>query len=360
MPSAARGSVRGCTLAWVLATLGTMKTRTVFILGAGSSEPYGITTGKTLPGKVADAVAAIGSQAEITYSHPRNGGASFSLSRVDSTLLANRIRRSRTPTIDTFIDACSEEEAGRIVQGMISVIWQEKTDAAKRTERKDGDWLSWLYHTILSQRLEEFAKNQIVFVSFNYDRLPRLLLATMMANTYAYGVKQSWLTVGQEVATVNGRAFQRFQHLNGSILHEPRADEQERVLDPAYALNDLRAATKNIRPMGGHPSEKELSDLRELWGWAERICFLGLGYHDELMRQLGLTREFIDMLIRDGKFVGGTGYELGDLERRAVRARVGPSFQLAPSYEDCIAFLQREVRSDEEVAALREGMNFAE
>lgn len=326
-----------------------MKTRTVFILGAGSSAPYGLPTGGELAREVAGAVAAIGGreakQAIIDHEGDTDGILEERYAG-EAARLADRICRSQTETIDDYIVAQAPTDAARITQGMIDVLWQKETDSARANAAPtEGNWIAWLYHNRLLKQKEMFAKNQVVFVSFNYDRLPRLFMATMMANLYQTSIQDCWEAVGGQVLCTGAR-YRRFVHPHGVINHEPVADPGGATLNAGYHPESSEHASDGIRIMGDN---RDLNPwfYDNLWAWAERICFLGLGYHETLMQRIGMTHEKITTLAQSGKYVGGTGYKLTPLQREAVMARASDNFQLGPADQDCLAYLQHALRDVE-------------
>ncbi len=336
-----------------------MKTRTVFILGAGSSAPYGLPMAEALVDDVAMAVAAIGSDAATKVIADEGGDVDGILQdRIEgeAARIAERIRRSRADTIDEFIADCRKDEARDIIHGMIDVIWQAESEIARTTDRpKDGgDWIAWLYNNRLLRHPVEFARNNIVFVSFNYERLPRLILSTMMANRYSQSVGACWAAVGKQ-ANILSIDYDRFIHPYGYIECEPRPDPGSTFLDCRYSRDDLKQVCEGIEIMGREPTQEELRFFTNLWMRSERIYFLGLGYHESMLRRIGMTADMITTLIQSGRIVCGTGYGLTTLQRAEVEARMGRSFGLAASGMDCLTFLQGELRDSEWTAEERQG-----
>lgn len=326
-----------------------MQTKTVFVLGAGSSDPYDLPWGGTLAKEVAEAVHQIGVR-NADIASKRHSSTRTAIIRRDvagpAIRIANRIRRSRTETIDAYIAAQPPEERGRITRGMIDVLW--KREGEKATTAKppaEGDWIAWLYHNRLRTRIEEFQQNNVVFVSFNYERLPRFILATMISNLYSSQILECWQSLNADFKE-GAYSFPRFIHPYGAIQSNPRVCEDPSTLDNRYNRDDLVAACEGIRIMGDD-EENDPINYSALWQWAERVFCLGLGYHDELMKRIGLTRQKITSLTKRGRRIGGTGYKLTRLQRQSVRTRLGEDFQLGPPEQDCLVFLQHELANDE-------------
>lgn len=328
-----------------------MNRLTVFVLGAGSSAPYGLPLADKLADGFAESVGALGiMRAErLPQQIPGNRGTMAMQEAKRKTLaLSNRIRRSRTETIDAFIADAPEIDSTLLTHAMIDVLWDKENDVAKQPERlKDGgDWIAWLYNNRLKRKPDEFVHNKAVFVSFNYDRLPRILLSTMMANRYRIDIGACWEKVGRQVVSEDGTNYDRFIHVHGSISTDPIPSTNEPFLNCQYSRENLEAASDGIT-IPGIASQADPSDahnLAGLWRRAKRIYFLGFGYHQSLLDELFIDDDLVTTLDAHNTLVAGTAYKFTGLQREAVKIRLGNAFFLADSEHDNLVFLQHRLK----------------
>lgn len=304
-----------------------MKQATIFILGAGASVDYGLPTGIDLTKKI------------IQDLEEQEAGFGKKLARV--------LRRSRTPTIDHFV-RLNEQYSPFIREAMAKTLWSMEQAALDPEGLPPSDWISWLYHSRLIQDPECFVDNEFVFLSFNYDRLPQALLATMMANTFDKKCDDCLESVLKS-SSVWGKV-DRFVHLHGALNTQL---VHGRVKDPANrhsAINNFLTNGCGHIDIGGDTLARGMVaigdpcntqvNFHELYANAERVYLLGMGYHPENLERVGLTARMCQMLGERLKFFGGTGYGIIDDERERVNSVMGSGFVLGGPGQDCLAFLQ--------------------
>ncbi|MEM1183856.1 MAG: hypothetical protein AAGI53_02535 [Planctomycetota bacterium] len=246
--------------------------RTLFVLGAGSSAGYGLPLGTELLDRV------------IHTLKTRNSlkiGATSEVAPIRA--LGRRLERSRCPTIDSFLRHVHNRDDYLAAIG--DVIWKDETEAITNhgiAKNSNEDWISWLYHNRLHQNPSQFAKNPVAFISFNYDRLPQALMATMMRNIFSCSPKEAVDAVTSKVDQLD-----RFHHIHGSLdLHLVKlggTDEYDLgVVGSPYEANfpDDRFAA-NLQTM--YDPNDQATKLKEYFKWAECVIFLGLGFHQEML-----------------------------------------------------------------------------
>lgn len=263
--------------------------------------------------------------------------------RQDRREVADTLLRSRCATIDHFL-AANPDKREAVIPHMVKVLWRLEHSVAARTTPFDDDWLACLYHDYLFSSPEDFEHNQLVVISFNYDRLPRLLMATMMANRFGHPVGSSWEAVQQECTTRGGNTFRRFDHVYGNISIVPRANEQNKCLDCRFAEGDLAKASSGIVTMWQRDSRISVhlrkQWLSSLWDWAERIIFLGFGYHEENLQTLCLGEGTLARVASKKRFVGGTAYRATARQLGRLTEMAGTNFVLGSPDARCTDFLQ--------------------
>ena len=331
-----------------------MDNLTVFVLGAGASAPYGLPLGDRLADRVAEKVVQIGigrAEARDTYISAAHARVAMAEDKQKARELSNRILRSRTETIDAFIADAPEDEFELLKDAMIDVLWDKEDYVAERPERpeKGGDWIAWLYNNRLKREPDAFVHDKSVFVSFNYDRLPRLLISIMMANRYKRDIMECWETVGKDVTAEDGTLYDRFTHVHGSISIDPVPNANEPFLNCRDSQMKLEAASAGIN-IPGVASQADLPDkeyLTGLWKRAKRIFFLGFGYHQSLLDELFFDADLVNTVLFNGTRVSGTAFEFTNLQRAAVTTRLGTNFVLGDDKHDNLVFLQNRLYDDD-------------
>jgi hypothetical protein len=315
-----------------------MDTNTLLVIGAGASSSYGLPLGRGLVENVATTVRNL--------PVPKDSMARFVTDVAadrDRHLLsiAQRLKRSRAPTIDAFIR--DQKDRRLLVEAMADAIWAAEDRSLMHDQNRDDDWIAWLYHSRLHRRPADFPKNQLAFASFNYDRLPKAIMAAMMAHLFDENLEACLGQVGSEVAG----AGERFWYVHGA-LSAPLAG------GPGTGTNDDRRIRSHHRGRllpnqvcadivtlyDKEPEAGIASRFRSLIQWADRIVFLGIGYHQEMLDRLnagfpGGAKEWVPQKA----FVGGTAFGLERPMRKRIETWAGPSFVLGEPDQNCTAFL---------------------
>lgn len=149
-------------------------TKTVFVLGAGASHPFGLPLGIGLRdwvlvnfnGKTGDAV------------HLYNT-TEFTEQQVGTFVSA--LRYSGLQSVDAFLERRPEfMEVGKAIMA-IEMVLRENHDVLWR---EGSNWMLYLYSAMIGNSLEEFGQNEVSFITFNYDRTVEHFLATSVGNSF--------------------------------------------------------------------------------------------------------------------------------------------------------------------------------
>ncbi len=146
--------------------------RTVFVLGAGASKPFGFPTGAELYQNVVDNLVE-GPHRDFLQTE-----AGYSAS--DIKAFRNALFRSGKNSVDAFLEHRPEfMDIGKAAIARMLVL-REVEDALFRAQ---DNWLRYAYER-LSASFEQFGSNPMSFVTFNYDRSVEHFLFTAIQNTY--------------------------------------------------------------------------------------------------------------------------------------------------------------------------------
>ncbi len=278
---------------------------TVLVLGAGASNPYGYPTGKNLKKTIIEDLVRNGSKMrDLLINHQ---------AKSEKEIIAFRkaLMRSGQASIDAFLEHQPHYiEIGKLV---ITVALAEKENLDDMFAR--GDWYEHLFRN-LDNSFEDFEKNNLSIITFNYDRSIETYLFNALK--YSYGKRE------EDVA----RALSAIPiiHLHGQIGNLPWQND---LSNRDYGNSDenfkLKTSSEGIRII--HEADVEKSDnfnkAKELLKNANQIYFLGFGYHSENVRRLGI----LDM-DTSGKVVTGTCLHMTGREATDTMTRCSDKINL--------------------------------
>ena len=227
----------------------------------------------------------------------------------------------------------------------------------------DFGWYEYLWHKMTENvnSIEEFKKNRITVITFNYDRsLEFYLFRALQSKFGKHDAEIADVFAEIEIKHVYGRLApfyweQNYLNLNSGLSEEDLAmacndfspwepsvlfriwgdvgthgmdkrdfDSNRSVLTEQArseivnrfidAANDIKIYSEVI---GAHKSDEYLKDLNT----AKRIYFLGFGYHEQNLLALGLK----DKVLLESVAIFGTAYNMSDGEMETKRKRISQS-----------------------------------
>jgi hypothetical protein len=311
---------------------------TLFVIGAGASAGYNLPLGSELVGEIVDSL----SQSTLPPGSLDHGDLLAESIHQDSMrTLAHRVRESRSPTIDAFLRHAPDRDA--LLNAMASVIWRAEDKALQYDKKATDDWISWLYHNRLEQHPDNFQQNSFAVLSFNYDRLPQAIFATMMCNLFGHSSKKCLEVVQQELTG----DLPRFTHVHGCIspplttsLVGNEADLEK--IRSNFVEGVAGSNCSDLRTMFDPPNEEMKKEVANLVCWADRVIFLGIGYHQQMLDLFNIQgMSGVQPWMIHARFFGGTamGLDRGTLGR--LSSWGGDKFVRGDPDENCTAFLAR-------------------
>ena len=148
--------------------------KTVFVLGAGASQPYGFPVGVVLFDEVVEKFAVSGAY----MTHVTNC-TKFTETQIKE--FVRQLRQSGMPSADAFLERRPEfGDLGKVLMAT-ALILCERFDVLW-----NHDWMRYVYERMVAgaETLEAFCENDVSFVTFNYDRSLETFLVTSLMNTY--------------------------------------------------------------------------------------------------------------------------------------------------------------------------------
>jgi len=261
--------------------------RTVFILGAGASAPYGFPTSDGLRKKF------------ITEAGQRLGGLkNRDLNREGyvnvGKKLALKFKNSNVNSIDRFLNDQDEDE---IIFGKILIMafirdCEKHSKFAEDIENPAFDWYKQFYNHLIRgiKSFDELSFKNFTIITFNYDRSFEYFLYLSIRNTYH--IKK----VSDEKIMNLMRALD-IQHVYGKVnkmIWESEGiydeDNTRRVYcEMPFDYHDLYTRLDNIKIIS--EVKHESFNYKKIIENAEEVYFLGFGFLEENMEILGAPFE---------------------------------------------------------------------
>lgn len=265
---------------------------TVLILGAGASKPYGFPLGKELVDKVLR-LFEDETNDEIFYL--------LGFEKQARLEFKEALLYSSRNSVDAFLEHRFEFiEIGKAAIAMC-LIPNEATDRLYNTD----NWYRYLFNK-MNTSFDEFQKNKISFVTFNYDRSLEHYLFTSLKSAYGKSDQECSEKLNQF----------NIIHLHGSLSKLPwqGAAELVRPYKPDITVEGLKLAASQIKIIHEDISNNpEFEAAQLLFESAKRIYFLGFGYDGTNINRLGIKKYIT------GKSMMGTALGFTDFEIEEIR-----------------------------------------
>jgi hypothetical protein len=308
--------------------------RTVFILGAGASCPYGYPSAARLRELIC---VNVGFMDHYRASLKNAGVPVEQISRFRDTF-----KRSHVRSIDLFLSMNpklailgkyiiafemlrSEKESSFAEDAKRQQEYREQCRSSEYRNKRDylwgttdfigGDWYSYFYGRIIDRVvgqtvLPDFSGNELAFITFNYDRSLEHFLHESLSNLFGEVPEDDIVRCLNQLKIV---------HIYGQIAPLKWQDSGGGVDYRPQQVDDLllERAAANLKTIYEQKASPELGEAREIIAQAERIFLLGFGYAPENMDVLGLPA-----VIAPECQVYGTAYGLIEEERDRVCASV--------------------------------------
>lgn len=290
-----------------------IRSRTVIVLGAGASKPYGFPTGPELRHDLVTRILARPKEAEKAKLAGRAKPRLYEYYEIltahshNSSLLdecQKALSRSWATSVDMFMSTQRPEIRVVCKAAIVLAIAEaESTEDGLFFAPPNVDWFRYLWRYLHKgcKTLQQFRDlNSLAFVTFNYDRTLEWSLANAVMYAYGTGFDEALKAIPRivhfygDLGLISERRYGAPPDLDGL----PRATERILVVDESENL------TKNM------------ANARELLRQAERVLFLGFGYDETNMRLLGMTSG--DRVLPGTTECYGTVFGLQDAEAQTA------------------------------------------
>jgi hypothetical protein len=298
-----------------------IKTKIVFVLGAGASNPYELPLGNELYTAVIQDFSRNSEIREIRNEFFNT--TPFNQTHVDNFI--NALKFSGFRSVDAFLEKREEFiEIGKAIMA-IELLKRESHEVLWAV----GNWMQYMYERLTADTLEEFGRNTVSFVTYNYDRTLEHFLHTSLMNTYGKGEEECKAALSH-IDII---------HLHGRLGYLPWQRQRDTI---PFALKDITpqivtACQREIHIVHENIEDRntEFNVARRLLCEAQRIYFMGFGYARQNIDRLNLGE--LKPAIAEG-----TAFGLTEREQATIKSQISSSGGLNVTLHDmkCLEFLR--------------------
>jgi hypothetical protein len=266
---------------------------TTLILGAGASAPFGFPTGNELKQKVL----------ALDNTHVQFG--LFPQIHVESFKRA--LSKSGKTSVDAFLE--HRPEFIDIGKRAIAIILIEFENEDGLFSHNENNWYEYLFNQ-LNTKFDDFDKNKLSILTFNYDRSLEHYLYTCLLNAYGKSVDEC----AKKLRSIP------IVHLHGDLGELPYLFGTNSMRPYSTKLSDgtVGIASQRIKIIHeGMANDPQFAQAQKILSESQHICFLGFGYHHLNIKRLGFkdTGSYAYRATLWGSTKGFTYEELNHLSR---------------------------------------------
>jgi hypothetical protein len=289
--------------------------KTVLVLGAGASEPFGFPTGIQLSQQVYEKL-----EPPHTAHHWLTGLCGYTVDQVAQ--FRRSFFLSGKNSVDAFLEYRDDYmQIGKAAMAAILIPYEHEWHLF----RYDQGWLRYLFNN-LNTSFEDFGKNELSIITFNYDRTVEHFIFTALKNTYNK-TDDEVRAVVEQIPII---------HLHGRLGFLPWQGGRSRAYGVEVDKHALDVSIENIKII--HEDIKGRDDdftmAKALLDAADQILFMGFGYNKTNMDRLEIGK------IAQGK-AWGTNVGLGNRELGNILTNCGSRIQFFDG--DCLEIIRERV-----------------
>ena len=238
------------------------------------------------------------------------------------------LSKADMPSVDLFLEHRTEfMTIGKLsIVLTLSLFEQEKKLFDPTIKGKS--WYEYLWNKLNDAHFEEFDKNQLAIITFNYDRSFEHYLFTVMQGLY----NKSDQEIVEKLSTIP------IIHVHGRLGVLPW---QDGVIKRRYDAGIFYDQTKDLSDQIKVLSESvdrspEFDEAFRILSSAKKICFLGFGYNNKNLQRLRIKSINVSMV----KPIG-SAYRLGMTQKAEIRADWPIKF--FSSFNEILEFLKNNI-----------------
>jgi len=301
-----------------------IKTPTLFILGAGASAPFGYPTGGKLRNEICSSLN-VNRLIKLLNSAPSLNPLAFRSEDLVKKFVGD-FHSSGSYSIDAFLERRKEYMA--IGKKAIAMILKRYETTSNLFEQQEN-WYMYLFNRIKNCSFNDFGKNKISFITFNYDLSLEQFISKSLQSFYG---KQegSVRQILQNIPIV---------HLYGKINSDPYDEADSNLLK---VISNAEKNLKLIKDERTNENEgknitEEFQKAHSLIEKAENIYFLGFGFDETNLERLNIR-------LMKNKNIRYTAKGIEDSRELWIHkqfSEAGANQNLYSTPIDCIGILQK-------------------
>jgi len=272
--------------------------KTVLVLGAGASKPYSFPTGT-----------------ELIF-HIANDFSSPNAVRVEKIMpheyrhFVDELRKAQPYSIDEFLENHpSLANIGKKAIAMHLLPSEYASQAQMEDISKKDHWYRYL-KAAMNAPFSLWGQNQLRIITFNYDRSLEYYLFRAVKGSYE-GVDDA-----EYAKTLNQISILHVYGRLGSLDWQSQGSVVRYGNEPDYSAEEIEDASRGIKVLHDGTDDEVLSNFiqaQEWLEWADRVLFLGFGFHEDNAKRLNLAK-----VLRPTQTISGTSYGLDNTRRSQV------------------------------------------
>jgi hypothetical protein len=304
-----------------------------FIIGAGASKTYNFPTGNELivllRETISDRYGDTTKQFLKSNLGISNKTLNYFIEKCNSSMFS----------IDRFLSSHPDSnEILNLGKFLITktLLLKQHEFISVQDQKRDGAWIEYLLSKLYVQanyKIDEFIKQQVYFVTFNYDMLLELYI-------WKFIYTNTNLTKDEAQEQANKIFKTRIVHIHGQIAKSNYSEIG------VHASNDVALLNMNgIQILTETSSQDVLQSANDMISKSVEINFLGFGYLFDNLDKLEIPKlrdQYNDRIIR-GTSYGLRGAEINDIKNYFNR-KSGLQLQDSNSFWDCLEFLKNQVQ----------------
>lgn len=307
--------------------------KTVLVLGAGASMPFGFPSGRKLVALIVDMLQNQESQTFnllIDHAHERDHIIDFR----ENLVLSGR------SSVDEFLEYRTDfVNVGK--ESIAAALLSFEKTANLFDVHMDANWYQYLFGQ-LNTSFEDFVRNELAIITFNYDRSLEHYLFTSLKHSYKKDDEECAERLNKiPIVHVHGKlgrfSWEKSHH---SIVPYDASSHPDKLgLMVGRGGENIKIIHESIE---GDPEFDEAYKLLEA---AERIYFLGFGFHE-----INLKRLRVESLCEPEvpvQAICGTSYGLSQRQIQLVKGyRKTPNLLIDLYPQEIYDFLYNNPNSD--------------